>query len=220
MLPDVAALTARTVLAERPFTHPDRTFDDLRVLNRSLARLRAALHANLLQGDGPMTHHSWDDELGNRQRIIVRAGMEIQALPTLWLVGFFGQRRADADRLRMDGVDQALVDDMANEHGKIVCYYTAALENGQYGNMVLSSCDSARDRWNGAVRHARAVRELAPLYYRSVRLHNGVLEGGIAGAQGPALTVTKYFDYGSQAEPERAPWRAIRTWAPPARMPT
>jgi len=215
---EIQTLDAQTLLADRPFTHPDRTFDDLRTLNRSLARLRAALHTGILRGDDPMVSWSWDDEAGNTQRIYARTGINLRELPKLYLVGFFGQRRPDADRVRMDGVDDALIEDMSKNHGQIVVYYTALLENGQYGNMVLSTSDDARGEWNNAVRHAQAVRELAPFYYRSVRLHNGHLSGGLLSADGVMLTVTKYFDYGQQGSSETPPWRAVRVWAPPARL--
>ncbi|MGL4651737.1 MAG: hypothetical protein ACRC1H_20180, partial [Caldilineaceae bacterium] len=198
--PQPLSLDADALLGDRPFTHPNLTLQDLRTLHQSVCRLRAALHANVFAGDGPMTTWSWDDDRGNSQRIFVRDGVNLRALPRLYVVGFFGQRRPDADRLRMEGVDQALVDDMAHEHSKIVCYYTAALDSGEYGNMVLSSCDSARDEWNGSLRHATAVRELAPRYYRSVRLHNGLLEDGLLSAAVPVINVTKYFDYGHERD--------------------
>lgn len=216
--PETCTLDAATLLAERPFTHPARTYDDLLALNRALARLRAVLHSDLPHGIGAMQSCEWDDDQGNHQRILVRAGLNLRTLPMLYLVGFFGQRRATADRERMDTTDQVLVEEMAGAHSEIVCYYTAALESGEYGNMVLSTCESARDEWNASPNHTRAARELAPRYYRTIRLHNGVLDGGLRSAQGPALTVTKYYDYGDASHDGRAPWRGVRIWSPPARL--
>lgn len=210
-----ATLDAETLLEDRPFTHPARSLDDLRALNQALGRLRAALHSGLLAGDGPIHRWAFVDELELSQRIIVRSGWVIQSLPRLYLVGFFGQRRADADVQQMTDVDDHMVEEMAHRHDKIVAYYTAALPNGQYGNMVLSVSDDARDLWNHGPRHAQAVRELAPPYYRSIRLHNGLLEGGLRCTQGPQLTVTKYYDYGDVGAVPARPWRAVRRWDPP-----
>lgn len=212
-------LDARSVLDERPFTHPERTVDDLRALNLALSRLRAALLSGLLQGDGPMQQWHFDDEQGLHQRVIVRSGHNLRTLPQMFLVGFFGQRRESADVAHMSGVDDQMVEEMGRHHEKIVAYYTAQLPNGQFGNLVLSVADGARDEWNQGPRHAHAVRELAPAYYRSIRLHNGLLEGSLLCHKGPMLTVTKYYDFGESGAPGVRPWRALRTWDPPVRLP-
>ena len=71
-------------------------------------------------------------------------------------------------------------------------------------------------------RHGYAVRVLSPLYYRSVRLHNGYIAGGLSAGtngsqQGGAIhiTSTKYYDYLDVPSPTGESWRAVRYWQPP-----
>ena len=48
---------------------------------------------------------------------------------------------------------------------------------------------------------------VAPAIYSSVRLHNGVLPGGLLSGADPVLVRTKYFDFQSEW-----PWQAVREY--------
>ena len=47
--------------------------------------------------------------------------------------------------------------------------------------------------------------ELAPRHYTDVRLHQGVLPGGVGAGDEPILRRTRYYDYRAAV-----PWRAER----------
>lgn len=215
---EIGRLDAHTLLADRPFTHPDRSRDDLRILLRSVAAIRTALAGAPPPDDNPMAMFNWQSDAGAPCRLYVRRGVALAELPLLWLVGFFGTRRENAGRSHMDRIDDALIEEMAHRHLHIVCYCTALLEDGQFGNLVLSTSDDARLLWNSAPLHAQAVRDDAPPFYRSVRLHNGHFAAGLLDPNGPALTVTKYLDYGESGQAGIPPWRAWRVWEPPLRV--
>lgn len=211
------SLAREQILSDRPFTDPNSSSADLRALNRSVCRLRAALHAGLLRplplGSNRLLGYAWEDDADLEQRILLRAGVDLRQIAPLVLVGFFGQRRRDGDRAAITAMDTTLVEDFAGHTG-LLCYYTSALPNGDYANLVLCASEGAKAHWNSSPDHVRAVRELSPRYYQSIRLHNGRLEHGLGCSGGPQLTLTKYYDYEQPAAPG-VPWRAHRAWSPP-----
>ncbi len=204
------ALDAASLVEERPFTHPTHSLADLRILNRSLGRVRAVLHSGLMSGSGPLSTYEWEDEQGAWNRIIVKQGADLRA--SLTLVGFFGQRRPGVDPAPLAAIDNQLVQEIASVDG-LLCYFSSAIEGGNYANLVLCAHDEAKEMWNHSLLHARAVRELAHLHYQSVRLHNGRIDAGLCHSTGPALECTKYYDFDTLG-PE-GPWRAVRTFDPP-----
>lgn len=215
---EMTTLDAAAILPERPFSHPNHTLADLRVLDRCLSRLRAALHTPLLRPEGDLLLYEWQDDAGLGQRIILRQGVELRSYLDVAVVGFFGQRRTAAAPGPIQDLDHELMLALA-DYEEVLCYFTSQLESGDYGNLVLFADEAAKTRWNQHPRHALAAREVAPAYYHSVRLHNGYLGGGILCCDGPILTSTKYYDYDLPAE-AAGPWRAIRRWSPPVRLPS
>jgi hypothetical protein len=54
--------------------------------------------------------------------------------------------------------------------------------------------------------------ELSPLFYRTVRIHNGTLAGGILGGKHITIEHTKYWNFRSASV-----WQAIRDLQQPSR---
>jgi hypothetical protein len=79
------------------------------------------------------------------------------------------------------------------------------LADGNWANLVLHNVAEDRETWRASETHARAARELSPLYYRTVRIHNGVLPDGVMGNRSMVVERTKYWDYGSGKV-----WHAVR----------
>ncbi len=77
----------------------------------------------------------------------------------------------------------------------VISYSSLQLEDGNYGNLVVLSEEAGRENWRESKTHQYAVAELAPGYYESVRLHNGLMRGGLSSTPTIELTSTKYFDY-------------------------
>lgn len=129
--------------------------------------------------------------------------------PALAAVGFFGQRWPQADATLMDGVDGELIAEMHAFPG-MYSYSSLELPDGNWANLVLLQHVQSGRNWRESARHAHAAYQIAPRYYRSIRLHNALLPAGLAGPA-PALARTTYYDFRHGAW-----WQAVRPAAPPA----
>ena len=89
-------------------------------------------------------------------------------------------------------------------HPGVLSYSSLELDGGDWGNLILLDGDAARERWRDGERHAYAARELTR-HYTDVRLHRGVLPGGVGAGREPVLRRTRYYDYRAAVT-----WRAER----------
>ena len=121
-------------------------------------------------------------------------------------VGFFAVKRRDRDHAPLTLRDDELVQEFP-AHPGILSYSSLELADGDWGNLILLDGDEAREHWRTSPRHADAVRELAPRHYTDVRVHQGILPGGVLAAREPLLRRTKYYDFRGGAT-----WRAEREW--------
>ncbi|MBM4422312.1 MAG: hypothetical protein FJ030_02840 [Chloroflexi bacterium] len=186
---DFVRLAEREDVRGRPFADASHSADDLRALQSIAARL-----ADMLSGSDPQPLHvETHDPNGRCLRVIVSRPEMLATDRDLVFVGFFGQRRANADPAPIDEVDRTLVAEFA-AYPEILSYCSLELENGNYGNLVLLAHDGAREHWRESARHQYAVAELAPSYYASVRLHSGAVVGRLRG-RNFRFRRTKYFDY-------------------------
>lgn len=146
------------------------------------------------------------EAMGREHRMILNRPDRLAIGLPLTVVGFFGQKLDEEALLPLrNKFDQALIAEFPN-HPDLLSYSTLELPDGNFGNLVLFSRPEAKNHWNTDGTHARAVRELAPRYYASVRLYNGVLPRGLAASHALRLTWVKYYDYSA-----RPVWRAQRT---------
>jgi hypothetical protein len=204
-------LGATTVEAGRPFTHYEANQADLDALCKMAARLRALLLETSMAPDQafPITVElTHGDSL--RLRIVLAQWTALNTASDLAVVGFFGRRRAVVDPqidVEKDTVDLELISEFP-EHPGVLSYSSMELECSNYGNLVLLADPSAADRWQSSARHSRATRRIAPNYYSNVRLHNGVIRGGLLSGNDVVLVRTKYYDYEGAA-----PWFAVREYA-------
>jgi hypothetical protein len=204
-------LTASELLPDRPFTNPEHTWEDAAAIGFALERLRTLVHIP----PPPDTHTPiqqiyWLEAEGRTHRLIVSDATGLRAAPNLTLVGFFGQRRPDADPMPVSQIDSELIGEL-DEHPGLLSYCSLLLENGDYGNIVLFASEEAKYHWATSNRHAYAVRVISPKYYATVRLHNVIVPGGLAGGIAPRFESTKYLDYRAML-----PWRGIRSFGHPA----
>jgi hypothetical protein len=194
----------------RPFAHTDHNIEDVAALAIMVARLRQFLS----EGEGqaalalfqPYELHS---PQGRRLRMVVNQPEALRAGRDLPLVGFFGKRRpvvppdVDVDK---DTIDLEMIAEFPNFPG-VLAYCSMALNDVDFGNLVLLEHADYKEQWSTSARHAIASRVIAPQYYSTVRLHNGVLPGGLFGGQAPVLLRTKYYDYQGDW-----PWSAVRDY--------
>jgi hypothetical protein len=128
--------------------------------------------------------------------MIVTDRATLLAARALAVVGFCGQKRADLSPSlvqEMDKVDSALIGELTAQP-YLLSYSSMELPDGNWANLVMMRSMEGIEHWRTSPRHGAAVIELAPHYYRSIRLHNALLVGGLAT---PRLTLlrTKYYDY-------------------------
>lgn len=167
------------IVSDRSFTHPDRNSDDVALLRYMLARL-----SHLLSQPNRLSARSGSSLLflrepgGRRHRVVILNREALLAGGARTVVGFFGRKRVGVDRSMLNEVDAELVDELGR-HSDILSYSSLELEDGNWSNMVLMSDPAGIERWGSSEKHIYAARELAPQYYETVRLQNGVLHAGL-----------------------------------------
>lgn len=198
-------LSPTDVIEKRPFTHPDHTFRDKNTLHYMINQLCLILENPHLATDVARTIlFNVPDQDSWIHRIVLAQPERLRNLTPLTLVGFFGQRREDANLELAHEFDNTLIKEIP-ENPDLLSYSTIALQNDDYANMVIFANPEALNDWSRSQAHAQAVNQLAPGYYWSIRLYNGILPQGIADGQNLHLVRAKYFDYSSDPM-----WHAIR----------
>jgi hypothetical protein len=197
------------VLADRDFTHPSQSQIDLQYLQQLRAYAQQlAKQADLLAPQKPT--HGWNfaDAVGLLRRMIVLQPQTLRQVSPIFVVGFCGQRRTAITAEHAQQIaelDGALVQELAQHpHMLAYCSIQTSVDGFDWANLVLLAHADGITHWRNSQTHKQAVDSLAPQYYRSIRLHNGILPHGIASAN-LVLHSTKYFDY-----TDTTPWRAVR----------
>jgi hypothetical protein len=198
-------LAPDAILPDRPFTALEHTLDDLRVMNQMLAALRRHVADVVIPSAATNRDDRFvDPDSGGHYKIAIPDATRVTDPGDLVAVGFFGQARMDMDHRPIVDLENALIADLAADPG-IVVYENLFWPSVGWGNLVLFGDWDAKDRW-GRIdpRHAEAIRR-SPTHYHSIRLHNGLVEGGLPGESGVRLVRTRYLDYSGDR-----PWRAVR----------
>jgi hypothetical protein len=177
------------------------------VLLEILADLRLRLH-DAAAGRGAMRPYDVvDRHVGGRiMRHVLCTEERLRAHPGLCVVGFFGDRHVELDSTPLEQANAALVREFRSYPG-ITSYSSRELPNGQWANLVLHDDPIDREFWRRSELHAQAVAALSPVYYRSVRIHNGRLTEAAPADPDLILESTKYYDFADG-------WRAQRDLHP------
>ncbi len=193
----------------RPFTDPGRSAEDLTVMIYMADRLYW-----ILSRSGELTvmlrplRLDFQEADGRKHRVVVARPDELLLERDLTVVGFFGQKRAEADPALFGTFDQELIDEFG-QNPDILSYSSLQLPCGNWGNLVLFSRPEAKQQWGASPKHTYVAHELAPSYYTSIRLHNGQLPSGLVRSEDLTLQRTKYFDFR-----ENGWWQAVREVQP------
>lgn len=209
MAKTTVVLTPDQSVPDRPFTSPLLYERDWAILAYMLEDLRALL-GEMADGALTVTPHAPFEWVvhGLKRRTIVCDPMRLHIRQDVCVVGFFGERHRDHDVSPLEEANADIVLEFRNYPG-ILSYSSMELADGNWANLVLHDQPEAREYWRASERHARAARELSPRYYRTVRIHNGLLPEGVMGHRAIALERTKYWDYASPR-----PWHAVRDLVP------
>ena len=122
------------------------------------------------------------------------------------VVGFFGERRPEAKQSVVDDIEVDLLAEFRSHPG-ILSYSSTELVDNYWANLVIHEKPVDSQEWRNSAVHRRAVAEISPRQYRSVRIHNGRLPGGVVGSGAIIIDRTKFWDYGT---PEV--WEAVRDY--------
>jgi hypothetical protein len=201
MLPEPTTLAPTEYVVGRPFTDPNLIGFDLAILEAMRRTLRQTLLGLAPEiPSGTIVHLAEDD--GRTHRIVVLNRDALLADAAYMVVGFFGERRPDADFAALAAVDAELVDEL-RAHPAMLSYSSWELPRGGWANFVLLASPQGATQWKESARHARAVAELTPCCYTTIRIHNGTICGGLGG--GPIIhTRTAYYDFQGEW------WLAVR----------
>lgn len=203
---NVVQLSPTDILAERPFTHPTHIPGDLSTLRYMARQLCLTLQNPHMPTDLPQTilfnmpgQSSWI------HRQVLANPHHFKTINLIHVVGFFGQSRSQADIELAQEFDKTLMKEIP-QHDGLISYSTMLLQDRNFANLVLFTSETAQMGWSRSEAHGKAVYELSPNYYHSIRIYNGRLPNGIQQSDALALHKARYFDY------DQAPvWRGVRT---------
>ncbi len=199
-------LMSTETAAGRGFTDPARTAHDLAAVRLMLAAVRRVSgRPGSPAAPGPLVVEAHEPD-GRAHRTIVCDPGRLGDGRDLGWVGFFAAKRRDVDAAPLRVRDDELIAEFP-AHPGVLSYSSIEVGGGDWGNLILLDGDAAREHWGAGDRHAHAVRELAPRHYTDVRLHLGVLPGGMGAGRAPVLRRTRYLDYR-----DGVTWRAEREW--------
>lgn len=198
-------LGAVDFVQDRPFTHPDHISADLNLLRYLARELRLMLSHPARQIAAPRTFCLQSEgEQDWERRVVLVQPERLRAVRPITVVGFFGQRRSNADAVAATNFDTILLTEFPKQPD-LLSYSTTMLADGNYANLVLFASEDGPRHWSRSVAHAQAASVFAPSYYETVRIYNGCLPNGIGDPHNLHLTRTKYFDYLT-----RPLWYAVR----------
>ncbi len=203
-----STLSATELVPGRPFSDPGHTLADMRIM-RKMARQLVDVYddpvvCDFQQGKRPVCK---SDTRGRYFRIYyIQPGLLFET-HNLTVVGFFGQKRQDADVRPLLEADRRF-EETFHDHPGLLSLSTVRLAGGDFGNLVLFASPEAKDHWNFNPLHYELVAKISPPYYRSIRLNNALLPRGLDGVDDLVLQRTRYIDYDSEPV-----WRAVRSSA-------
>jgi hypothetical protein len=200
-MPPTLELAADEKRASRPFSAPEWTDRDARIMQVMLERLRAQSPRWPTDGAGFLLNEP--DLDGYRNWIRVPDCAALRRARRLTVVGFFGRPRVDVDQSPIHQLEAGIVDTLETIPG-VLCYYDLALAEGGYGNLILCAAADAPTHVRDHQLHRRAV-ELTPGHYHCVRLHSGAVPGRFSGDASLVVERTRYYDFDSDP-----PWLAVR----------
>ena len=203
----IPTLKPKEIVQDRPFTDPDRIVNDINTLRFMVDQLCLYLENDHLYANRPPPIIVHQPSRANWFYRLVIPRPEILLQPgELVFVGFLGHRREDANLELAGEFDEILLNEIPDYPG-LLSYSTMPLVSGDYSNLVIFTDTSVKEQWSQSMAHQQAVRKLSPDYYKSIKLYNGKLPGGIVESGALQLSRIKYFDY--QVAPL---WQAVRVF--------
>lgn len=199
------SLEVDQIVAERPFTHPDHTLQDLATMRFMAQQLIENYGDPVVCDFGPGKKPiCQSDPQGRHFRIYYVNADLLFSQQEITAVGFFGEKRQTASIQPLIQADRQF-ESTFNDHPGLLSLSTRRLSNGDFGNLVLFTSPEARDHWAYSQLHRELVAKISPPYYRNIRLNNAFMPQGLTAPDDIQLRRVKYIDYNSEPH-----WRAVR----------
>src|SRR3989440_5301083 len=115
-------------------------------------------------------------------RIAIYSPQELLLNNKLDFVGFISRKLQSGDSQVIEEfrtVDKNLIVERINTPG-LMSYSSLELRDGRWCNLVLFSVAETKMHIGNSELHAYAAYQLSPRYYDWIRLHNGIMPGGVA----------------------------------------
>lgn len=187
--------TTSTTLEHPAGLHLKKGKLDLGVLKLMAQRLYLTLH----QLDQPVNNlqpllYSLEERHRRVHRIALYRPAELLVARPLLFVGFISGKRHPLEQHVLDEIqriDQKLVPELMGI-ADILSYSSLELRTGRWYNLVIFTDTGTKETLKKSSTHTYAAYHLAPRYYEWIRLHNGVMPGGLV-QQDLRLESTKYY---------------------------
>lgn len=115
-------------------------------------------------------------------RIALYQTPESFELPNLLFVGFISKKQSPLHPQVTEDiveVDKKLLIELIDSPG-LLSYSSLQFRNGNWCNLVLFHDVAVKAHLRNTATHTYAAYQLAPRYYEWIRLHNGIVNGGLA----------------------------------------
>jgi hypothetical protein len=202
-VPRCELLGAQERLPARPFTDPERTLADARVMNRMLRRLRR--EARSWPGWRAPVELLKYTRAGCRHWLVVPDAPTLAGARDVTVVGFFGDQRPGMNHAVIYQLEAEVVARLGRYAPVgLLGYYDAEIAPALHGNLALFGTREVPAEWHTDRVHAAAVA-ITPLHYRAVRLHRGIIGGALLGRGQLVIQRTRYFDFAQQPA-----WQGLR----------
>ncbi len=166
-----------------------------------LKYLAQQLYITLQQPDSPAItteplRYSLEDCQQRKHRIVLYKPQELLLPHRLSFVGFVsGTQRVLNPNIvnEIERIDELMVTELVNISG-IFSYSSLEIRTGRWYNLVVFHNAETKTHLKNCHTHSYAAYQLAPQYYEWIRLHNGIMPGGLA-QQELLLQSTKYYTF-------------------------
>jgi hypothetical protein len=140
--------------------------------------------------------YSLEDCHQRKQRISLYKPQELLLSRRLSFVGFVSGRQpalCASIQNEVERIDELMVAELVNIAG-IFSYSSLEVRPGRWYNLVIFQDAETKVHLKNSHTHTYAAYQLAPQYYEWIRLHNGIMSGGLA-QQELLLQSTKYYTF-------------------------
>ncbi len=137
-------------------------------------------------------------------RIAIYNPQELLLNNKLDFVGFISRKLQPGDSQVIEeigAVDKKLIVELINTPG-LMSYSSLELRDGRWCNLVLFSGPALKMHLKKSETHAYAAYQLSPRYYDWVRLHNGIMPGGLVRDEMLLQKTTFYQFHGPHDQPK------------------